>query len=468
MKKNINMAKILFSTLFLFFLISGTFVVALNPVSAAESVGGYWNTQTSMSQARYGLGVVAVDGKIYAIGGWGVGGFTGANERYDPKTDTWATLASMPSLRYGFAAVEYQGKIYCIGGALPPSGLYGSGVVDSVANEVYDIATNSWSTKASSPSGGRYMQACVVDGKIFVLDRHQYSSNLYMYDPITDVWTTKNSMPGPLYIQPNAVVMVATDGKLIVIDAQSTMIYDPKNDVWQEGAPCPTIIYDGAAGVTSGVYTPQNVYVLGTGRPSGQSRSVMVTLVYDPVGDIWSSAEAMPTYRRDFGVAVVDDVLYTIGGWSDDILYTIENPDGEYWTGAGIKTPLPVIEQYVPFGYAGTLPPVTAVSHDTSKTFESVSPDTSPSSSNSGSSNSKSTNTNSRSSSTSTDTKPQQLITNSEEVTADNNVPNDILSTKPLSDTSFTLGISALIAGILTAIVTVPAVTVLVIKKRSK
>ncbi|MDR0319034.1 MAG: hypothetical protein LBI09_03260, partial [Nitrososphaerota archaeon] len=41
-----------------------------------------------MSQARYGLGVVAVGGLIYAIGGYTDDGVVGINECYDPVSDT--------------------------------------------------------------------------------------------------------------------------------------------------------------------------------------------------------------------------------------------------------------------------------------------------------------------------------------------------------------------------------------------
>ena len=424
-----------------------------------ESVGDLWNTKTSMSQARYGLGVVMVDDKIYAIGGWGIDGLTGANECYDPKTDIWTTLASMPTLRYGFAAVEYQGKIYCIGGALPPSGLYGSGSANSVANEVYDIATDSWSTRASSPSGGRYMQAAVVDGKIFVLDRHQYSSNLYMYDPIADIWTTKTGMPGALYIQPNAVFMVVVDDKLIIVDAENTMIYDPKTDTWREGTSCPLIIYDGAAGVTSDVYAPQRVYILGTGRPSGQSLSVMFTLIYDPAQDIWSTAKAIPTYRRDFGVAAVDDILYVIGGWI-----------GDGWT----RECLSVNEQYAPFGYTGTLPSVTSVPSTASANTSLETSDgpskseSSITSSESDTSKAPSTDTNVKTSSTNIDTKPQSTTIETE-IAADNNLHSSILSSSSdlVSDGSFDFNTLALIVFSLLTLTAISAVIVAV-KKRNK
>jgi hypothetical protein len=102
-------------------------------------------------------------------------------------------------------------------------------------------------------------------------------------------------------------------------------------------------VYGTAVGVTTGIYAPKKIYILGAaGIPSR-----MVTWVYDYVKDTWSTAMAMPTYRHFFGVAVVDDVLYAIGG-ATSFRTTREG----YFS---------ITEQYVPLGYAGTLPPVTSV-----------------------------------------------------------------------------------------------------------
>ncbi|MCL2288003.1 MAG: hypothetical protein FWC33_02315 [Candidatus Bathyarchaeota archaeon] len=105
------------------------------------------------------------------------------------------------------------------------------------------------------------------------------------------------------------------------------MMYDTKMDVWSERRTAPTLIDDGIkAGVTTGIYAPQKVYVLfGT----------LDTLVYDFANDSWSSGQVMSTDRRKFGVAVVDDILYIIGGF----IY-------------GSTTPACATnEQYIPIGY---------------------------------------------------------------------------------------------------------------------
>ena len=136
---------------------------ALPPV---ESQGGSWTQKQSMNQARGYLGVVEVNGKIYAIGGSIDNGtyspqptasLIATNEEYNPGTDTWTYKTSMPTPRCDFALAAFQNKVYCIGG------IVGSKLDDeyhlftvaltSGVNEVYDPATNAWETKTPLPAG---------------------------------------------------------------------------------------------------------------------------------------------------------------------------------------------------------------------------------------------------------------------------------------------------------------------------
>ncbi|MCW4008593.1 MAG: kelch repeat-containing protein [Candidatus Bathyarchaeota archaeon] len=68
--------------------------------------------------------------------------------------------------------------------------------------------------------------------------------------------------------------------------------------------------------------------------------------VYDPETDTWTTATFMPTIRSDFGIAVVNDVLYVIGGYVHSTL--------------GIS-PTAVNEQYFPLGY-GVPPKIKIIS----------------------------------------------------------------------------------------------------------
>ncbi|MDR2700634.1 MAG: hypothetical protein LBC12_07570 [Nitrososphaerota archaeon] len=340
-----------------FFFTSGLFITAFNPASAAELVQDSWNTKTPMSVARANLGVVAVDGQIYAIGGsTGIPGFmffteqhVDVTERYDPVSDTWVILRVMPTPRSNFAIATYQGKIYCIGGRY--SDEWGKDII-SGANEVYDIATNSWSTKNPLPITGNSLQAHVVNGKMYVLN----STIMYMYDPIADSWTQKTSANRSWFSS------VVVDSKILATnDAEyasenpgwrGLLSYDPITDVWSEKAS--TGASTVAAGVTTGTYAPKKIYFIsryGTNK------------VYDPASNTWSTGERMDkpgATLTGFGVAVVDDILYVIGGHNG---YDSSGYPGER-TAAN--------RQYVPLEHSGASPerpPVVTILSPSNPTY---------------------------------------------------------------------------------------------------
>jgi hypothetical protein len=367
------MSKIYVSVLVLgLFLLITPFNTAAKPVSAADVLEDSWASKAPINQARGGLGVAVVNGKIYAIGGSTAsgpyppdafaGGFVGTNEEYDPATDTWTYKASMPTPRDHFAIVAFQNKIYCIGGAIgfsvdERSGFYS--YVSSGVNEVYDTLTNTWETKTPLPDDGMKIQAHVVNGKIYVMDW----SLTYVYDPENDSWSLKTRMPPPY--PASSPVSVVVDNKIIVTgefavgwnytSEQKVLIYDTETDSWSGGRSGPIVIGGGAAGATVGAKTPQKIYVLGL--KSGSPRPLSVNQVYDPKADTWASATAMPTNRTDFSIAVVNDALYAIGGY----------PSSSY-----VVTPTNANEQYIPIGY-GTIQPIVAIISPKNQSYNSSS-----------------------------------------------------------------------------------------------
>ena len=95
---------------------------------------------------------------------------------------------------------------------------------------------------------------------------------------------------------------------------------------------------------------PERVYVLGV--TSQKVPLLSVNQAYDPITDTWTEAASMPTLRTDFGIAVVNDTLYAIGGLL--VSYTYDST-GKYIQSSQ-ATPTNINEQYIPLGY-GTLHP---------------------------------------------------------------------------------------------------------------
>jgi len=311
-------------------------MVALPNIKTVYATEDSWVTLEPMPTARYALGVAVVDGKIYAIGGM-IAGWEAVdnNEVYDPLTDTWETKKSVPSIVESFGIAVCNNRIHVIGG--------GSGF--SVApheafHVVYDPATDTWESKTAMPTPRKRMDANVVNGKIYVIGglTTNYSGDTTsvteVYDPATDTWTRGTPIPTPAYSYASAIL----DNKIYVI-SRYTQIYDTKTDTWSYGATLPTNVTSAAAGATTGVFASKRIYVFGgiTGYGPVEPNYINLTQVYDPETDTWTAATAMQDSRSSLAVAVINDTLYTIGGYSNNL-----------WFKAN--------DQYIPVGYVPEFP----------------------------------------------------------------------------------------------------------------
>jgi len=321
-------------------LILSSLLVALPNTVTVRAAEDSWTTLEPMPTAETGLGAAVVNGKIYVVG-------EEVNYEYDPSTNSWTTKTPMPVPRAGFGVAVYLDRIYVIGGGY---GVYPNRTVTRV-NEVYDPATDTWETKTSMPTNRSGMCANVVDGKIYVIGGRtgeQYSTvDLNeVYDPETNMWTTKEPIPYPVVGYASAVV----DGKIFVLGGQDeyhdpmnldlTQIYDPETNTWSQGTPIPTATVAAAAGVTSGTIAPERIYVMG--GDGGFFYPLDRNYVYDPQADVWNTGTAIPTPRINPAVAVVNDLVYVIGGTS--------GPGGLQ------STPTATVERYTPSGYIPEFP----------------------------------------------------------------------------------------------------------------
>ena len=132
-----------------------------------------------MPTPRCYLATNTVDGKIYAMGGQGVGRQIHRTvEAYDPVTDAWEKRADMPTARFNLSATTVNGIIYAIGG-FSDLGLRASQTV-----EAYDPATDTWDTMAAMPEGRSGFSTSVVDEKIFVFASYrEFRRAVLIYTP---------------------------------------------------------------------------------------------------------------------------------------------------------------------------------------------------------------------------------------------------------------------------------------------
>jgi hypothetical protein len=210
----------------------------------------------------------------------------------------------MPTARTLLATAVVDGKIYAIGGGQSLN----SPPLSTV--EVYDPATDTWdTTKTDMPTNRWWLYACEVNGIIYAIGgasdtQWTLLSTVEAYDPTTDTWTTKAPMPTPRSGLANVV-----NGKIYVIgDLSAVEEYDPETDTWTTKKPMPTGRWGLATAVVDGI-----IYAMGGQSTGGNWLSTVEA--YNPETDEWTTkAPMLGTGRTHFSAAAVNGIIYAVGG----------------------------------------------------------------------------------------------------------------------------------------------------------
>jgi N-acetylneuraminic acid mutarotase len=282
---------------------------------------------------------VALNGKMYVIGGWDEGKAAGLNYEYDPATDKWTEKKGMPQLAHHAALAAANGKIYVIGGFVPakdtqiPTG----GAWEPIADTwEYDPAADSWKSLAPVPTKRGAAVAVEVAGKIYVIGGATVANSKDPYftffgpslvlttnevfDPATNKWESRT----PMSVARNHAYAAAVNGKIYVIggrtghafilSATNTDVveeYSPVGDMWsapKERMPTPR---SGGATGTDG----RRIYVAGgevtTKELVGAFRAVEA---YEPATNSWISLPPMSMPRHGIAGAVIGNEFHLVSG----------------------------------------------------------------------------------------------------------------------------------------------------------
>jgi N-acetylneuraminic acid mutarotase len=192
------------------------------------------------------VGGTVLNGKIYTAGGFVGGGVhkdgQDAAYEYDPATNTWRTLANLKLGRGSVALVALDGKLHAIGGRGADGKTVG-------AHEVYDPATNKWTDAAPVRRTRDHAAAGVMDGKIYYAGGRTGASTdstdfLDIYDPKTNAWTEGPPMP----TKRSGLAGVVYKGVFMVLGGEvpgenrtnaENEAFDPKSNSWRTLAPMP-------------------------------------------------------------------------------------------------------------------------------------------------------------------------------------------------------------------------------------
>ncbi len=304
----------------------------------AVAVDGKWILLAPYPDPSEEPGGAVVDGKLYVMGGikplWQP---TGVVYAYDPQANVWTARKPMPKPMHHNAITVLDGKIYLFGGfMLPQSGPPAWVTINSAWR--YDPATDVWTELAPMPTARGAAAAAVVNGKIYVVGGaaplegdsrpvHPLRPNRSLgtveeYDPATNTWRTRVSMP----VARNHVAIGAVNGKVYVIGGRlgSAFItavpsntdlvqeYDPATDVWALKAPMPTP----RSGVAYAVIGDK-IYVAGGEAQTPEYFAAFRALeVYDPATNRWEKLPSMPIPRHGIAGAALGNRFHLVGGYA--------------------------------------------------------------------------------------------------------------------------------------------------------
>ncbi len=180
-----------------------------------------WLRRKDMPTPRGALGIAALDGLIYAVGGASPIGWKAKHayselEVYNPRTDEWRSLAPMPTAREHLAGASAGGLFFALGG-------YQKDMHHCLnQNEAYDPAADKWERRAPLPRAFCGISAVAIKDRIFVFGGEcgwAISGECYEYRVFEDKWHRRRDMDQPLY----APAVAAVNGRIHVMGGNSYM-----------------------------------------------------------------------------------------------------------------------------------------------------------------------------------------------------------------------------------------------------
>lgn len=256
-------------------------------------------------------------------------------------SDSWTAKAppgGLYDVRFGLAAgaTKNSSAVYVFGGH------YDEFLASSI--RAYDLATDTWTTKAAEFTGTHPNGVGEIDGKLYISGGYLRDINLaslYAYDPAADRSSRMADMPRPTAEGVSGVI----NGKLYVLSGVcnddtppefdcdegrylTPFLYrfDPAMNAWTTLASAPHTHARGVGGVIHGKF-----YVAG-----GSSGNTLDA--YDPRTNSWKTLASMPAPRYTAAGAVMKNELWVIGANGSDRITYAYDPRTDTWK---TRAPLP-------------------------------------------------------------------------------------------------------------------------------
>jgi N-acetylneuraminic acid mutarotase len=263
-----------------------------------------WDVLPDMLQVRTAVGVVSLNGLLYAMGGECEGSksyeptqYLDTMECYDPKTNLWTVRSSMSQPRSFAAVAVLKGLVYVMGGESHPA--------CHTSAEVYDPIEDKWSpvTDMNTPRSGA--GAAVLDGMIYIAgghDRQTHHSSMECYNPDTQQWkpcANMNYSCSGIALHSVGHGLFAFGGRNRFAQAYYNKIqrYSPSENRWEDIA----TLHHPRAWPAAAVYNGE-VYIIGGYDGNQRLRTVEK---FNPITLKCVKMPSMNDYRAGVGAATL-------------------------------------------------------------------------------------------------------------------------------------------------------------------
>ena len=278
-----------------------------------QSAPGHWTTLTPLPAPRQEVAVAAWREQVWVIGGFGSSADpVDTVESYDPVRNVWESWPPLPVTVHHATAAVVDNRLFVVGG-------YSGGRVQWTPLEtVYEFVGERgvWEARAPMPTPRGGLAVAVLGGRLHALggSAARVTNAHEVYDPATNRWTTANAMPTAR----DHLAAVGFQGRVWALGGRASFmgeqygnveIYDPATDSWRTGPALPT----GRGGLTA-VALPDRIFVFGGEAPL---RIFSANEMYEVAGNRWIAKEPMPTPRHGIGAAVIGTRIYVPAGGTE-------------------------------------------------------------------------------------------------------------------------------------------------------
>lgn len=261
--------------------------------------GTSWQSGPALPARRDHLQLVAIADSLFALGGaTSTPGTATDSPMYrtaremwmlPPGGDSWLARPSLPERRAAGGAVALNGKIYAGGGftsqilTIADWNNWQEFLLQTVVE--YDAALGSWTTLDPMPTRRDHIAWAAADDGIYAISGRRLQigetvSNTERLDTTTRTWT-----PGlaPIPAGRGGSVAVTLNGRIHVIGGEPAVyarrhdIYDPAANRWLTGTPLPAPVHGGA-----GVVLDSRIYIIGGAAGEASAEVQNAVWVFDP------------------------------------------------------------------------------------------------------------------------------------------------------------------------------------------